>query len=114
MAQITSSFTALALAPGVLKTTMPARSSGRWGCCWCRCSSVRSGACFRPFLGHRVQRTHWRGAVRRLCFADPVWMVEGRERWAERYRHLLSTSGRAPSDYLRVYGIWPGAGGAWV
>lgn len=25
-----------------------------------------------------------RGAVRRLCFADPVWMVEGRERWAER------------------------------
>ena len=23
------------------------------------------------------------------------------------YRHLLATSGRAPSDYLRVYGIWP-------
>lgn len=36
------------------------------------------------FWGHRVQRTHWRGVVRRLCFADPVWMVEGRERWAER------------------------------
>ncbi len=23
------------------------------------------------------------------------------------YRHLLATSGRAPSDYLRVYGTWP-------
>lgn len=23
------------------------------------------------------------------------------------YRHLMATSGRAPSDYLRVYGIWP-------
>ena len=36
-----------------------------------------------------------------FCTGEPAWAV-----WAG-YRRLLSTTGRAPSDYLRMFGAGP-------
>lgn len=48
------------------------------------------------------------GALSAVCVLLILsgWWKGGRDGLSA-YRHLLSTSGRAPSDYLRVYGIWP-------